>query len=500
MTTRQKVKRALQNPRILIYRPFSLFTDLEVASGILLVLGALLALILANSPLAESFHHLLEDEIALGPLVIESPLHFVNDALMAIFFLVVGLEIKREFLIGELATASQRVLPIVAALGGMLVPAGIYSIVISVSGAPAADLKGWGIPMATDIAFALGILMLLGRRVPLSLKVFLTAVAIVDDLGAIVVIAVFYTNELVMSGILIAVVSLLALVVLNRLGARNPIIYIFFGVILWAGVATSGIHATIAGVMLAMTIPASTRIDTSVFHKRANELLDQFESAGIQGKDIRTNPHQFELLLKLESLAEEAQAPLQRLEHSLRPYIMYAIMPVFALANAGVTIDGSMSDFFTQPVTWGIVLGLVLGKPIGILSAVYLSVRLGWGRLPNYVRWPQMIGVGFLAGIGFTMSLFITGLAFATNPHLIDVAKIGILLASLIAGVTGVLILVGTSRIPSVVPAESDAAGETASSNDSSDANDSAPPFENAPQPAIEGKEQSEQERIPTLD
>ena len=399
----------------------------------------MIALIWANSPWAESYAHLWETDItfSVGAFHLSKELiHWINDGLMAVFFFVVGLEIKREVLVGELSSPRQAILPIVAAIGGMAFPAGFY-LLFNQSGPAHA---GWGIPMATDIAFALGVLSLLGKRVPLSLKIFLTAVAIVDDLGAVLVIALFYTSEVVWVSLLIGVIFLALLVAANRLGIRNPLVYSLLGLGLWLAFLQSGIHATIAGVLLALTIPVQTRINADEFVSNANYFLDQFRKSGKHGENVLTNQSQRAVLQAMESATEHAQTPLQRFEHSLHPWVSYLIMPVFALANAGVELKGNLLDTFTQPVTLGIMAGLIFGKQIGIFATSFLAVKLKWADLPSDITWKHLYGLGWLAGIGFTMSLFIASLAFGKS-EILPLAKTGILLASLISAIVGAVIL-----------------------------------------------------------
>jgi len=318
----------------------------------------------------------------------------------------------------------------------MVVPAGLY-LIFNPNG-PGSD--GWGIPMATDIAFALGVLSLLGKRVPLSLKIFLTAVAIVDDLGAVLVIAIFYTSEIMWVSLAIAAVFLGALAAMNRLGVRDPIVYTILGLGLWVAFLKSGVHATIAGVLLALTIPVRTRINTKEFVDNANYFLDKFENNGEPGEDVLTNKTQRTALMGIEMAAEHAQTPLQRMEHKLHPWVSYFIMPVFAFANAGVTISGDFLSVFTQPVTLGIMVGLIFGKQIGVFAGSYLAVKLKWADLPSGMTWPRLYGLSLLAGIGFTMSLFIASLAFGESEYLAP-AKAGILVASLVSGLFGAFIL-----------------------------------------------------------
>lgn len=422
-----------------ILGPMQRFISREASSGIILLTMAIIALILANSPLAGSYQALLDTHlgISLGPFVLEDTvLHWVNDGLMAIFFFLVGLEIKREVVVGELADPRAAALPIVAALGGVLVPAAIY-VALNV-GQPGA--RGWGVPMATDIAFALGCLALLGDRVPFALKVFLTAVAIVDDLIAVLVIAVFYSGGLNVVALGIGIGVLGVLMLANILGMRHVLLYCGLGVVVWLAFLQSGVHATIAGVLIALTIPARNRIDAPTFLQCARDLLSVFERSAQEPSPMLTDQVQQESVIELEELCEQVQAPLQKLEHALQGWVALVIMPIFALANAGVALSAQSFSSESLPVVLGIVFGLVLGKPIGLLGAAWLAVRTGLADLPQGVTWRQMAGVGVLAGIGFTMSLFIAALAFA-QPEVLATAKLGILIASLIAGSAGLLLL-----------------------------------------------------------
>jgi len=427
-----------------ILSPFQEFFQQEASSGILLIIATIIALIWANSPWAESYIHLWETRISISIGTFELSkdlLHWINDGLMAVFFFVVGLEIKREVLVGELSSPRQAILPIVAAIGGMALPAGFY--LLFNAGGPAH--AGWGIPMATDIAFALGVLSLLGDRVPLTLKIFLTAVAIVDDLGAVLVIALFYTSNLVWVSLLIGVLFLVTLIIMNRLGVRSPLVYSLLGFGLWVVFLKSGIHATIAGVLLAMTIPVRTRINTDEFFSHTSFFLDEFRKQGKPGESVLTNKSQRAALQAIEVAAEHAQTPLQRLEHVLHPWVSNFIMPVFALANAGVVLSGSLGTILIQPVTIGIMAGLIFGKQIGVFLASYIAVKLKWADLPSGMTWKRLYGLAWLAGIGFTMSLFITSLAF-TETGILAMAKAGILFASLISGTVGAFILSRNKR------------------------------------------------------
>jgi len=423
----------------------------EAFGGILLLVCALTALIWANSPWGAAYDALWSTELTLGTVqyhLTESLRHWVNDGLMAIFFFVVGLEIKRELLVGELASPRRAALPAIAALGGVLVPAGIYLLLNR--GTVGGD--GWGIPMATDIAFALGVLALLGDRIPLGLTVFLTALAIVDDIAAVLVIAVFYTAQVHWQALGLAAVILVGLILANGLGLRRPVVYATLGLALWVAVFESGVHATVAGVLLAFTIPANTRIDPRAFLVRSRAVLNEFERAGT-GDDtsasILTNGARQEALAELEDAVEGAGAPLQRMEHVLHPWVAFAIVPLFALANAGVRIEGDLGAALGNRVTLGVILGLVLGKQLGVTVAAWLAVRSGMTDLPEGVGWRHIYGAGWLAGIGFTMALFVADLAFADAGEggLLTSAKLGILVASLLAGIGGWLILSRRSAI-----------------------------------------------------
>ena len=381
-----------------ITRPFQEFFRLESASGIFLAGFTLLALIWANSPWKESYEAVWNTEVSIGlssARLSKSLLHWINDGFMTVFFLLVGLEIKRELLIGELAEIKKATLPIAAALGGMIVPALIYIAINHQT----STVSGWGVPMATDIAFSLGVLTLLGKRIPYQLKIFLTAFAIVDDLGAVLVIAIFYTSEISFVALGATGTLLVALQVLNKRGVRRLLPYLLVGLLLWLAVLKSGVHATIAGVMLAMTIPARR-------HSEKNT----------EG------------------------TPLQTLEHALHPWVSFIIMPVFALSNAGVELSVQFLSAILHPIGLGIILGLLLGKQIGITLFSWLAVRTGIASLPTSVRWLHVYGASLLGGIGFTMSLFIAVLAFGEG-HLLSIAKIGVLIASGLAGTAGWIVL-----------------------------------------------------------
>ena len=428
-------------PIVAILRPFQQFAASEASSGLLLLSCTAVALAWANSPWAATYFSFWETPLSLGwgaGALTKSLVVWIDDGLMALFFLVVGLEIKREVLVGELASPRQAVLPVAAAVGGMLVPAGLYAAFNW--GGP--GLIGWGVPMATDIAFSLGVLALLGSRVPTTLKIFLTALAIVDDIGAVLVITVFYSHGIAWPALILAGGFMGALVVANRLGAARPLVYLILGAGLWLAILESGIHATVAGVLLALTVPARTRIQAAEFLAKSRAILEAFARAGGPEETPLTNETRQAAVQTLERVCEQVQTPLQRLEHGLHPWVVFGIMPLFALANAGVALGSGAVAALTQPVTLGILAGLVLGKPLGISLATWVAVRLGLTHLPAGTTWRQIIGVACLGGIGFTMSLFIAGLAFGEGD-LLAMAKIGILAASVLAGVAGWLILRG---------------------------------------------------------
>lgn len=422
-----------------VLMPFQEFFRSKSTGGILLIISAAVALIWANSPWAASYLALWETKftVGYGHFELSKPLLlWVNDGLMALFFFVVGLEIKREFMVGELSTRSQAVLPIVAAFGGMVVPAAIFAL-INIGGP---GTHGWGIPMATDIAFALGILALLGDRVPYQLKIFLTAVAIVDDIGAVLVIALFYTSQIAGWMLLAAAVLLIIAYIGNRMGIRTPVFYAVIGCLVWLAVLKSGVHSTVAGVLMAFTIPARTRCDAAGFLYNANTILDDYKSSVQPGTSVLTNSTMNSALLSMQHISSRAQTPLQRLEQGLHPMVDYAIMPIFALANAGVILGGDFGSLLTSQVTLGTGLGLLLGKPIGIALSVWGIVKLS-GGWPGGMSIRHFIGAGLLGGIGFTMSLFIAALAFSESPAMLNSAKTAILAASTLAGVAGYLVL-----------------------------------------------------------
>jgi NhaA family Na+:H+ antiporter len=369
----------------------------------------------------------------------ESLLHWINDGLMVIFFFVVGLEIKREVTSGELASARRAALPIAGAIGGMLIPAAIYLALNS--GGPAQ--QGWGIPMATDIAFTLGILTVMGSRVPLPLKVFITALAIADDLGAILVIAIFYTSEISWVALGIALIIFFILIGFNRARVYSPLPYAIMGIGLWLAFLQSGIHPTIAGVLLAVTIPSRSPANIRTLLVQVISLLQSFELPALwqESPDSKRQA----AVSTIEHIGERMQSPAQRLEELLAPWSTYIILPLFALANAGVAISSDSISTLSSRVSIGIILGLVIGKPLGIAIISYGAARLGLAELPEGLQWRQLAGASFLAGIGFTMALFIGNAAFSNEPNLLEISKLAILVASLIAAVLGSVALLVTS-------------------------------------------------------
>jgi Na+:H+ antiporter, NhaA family len=378
-------------------KPFKWFFQLEAASGLVLLIAAIIALVVSNSNLSELYFGTLEQYLFIGVNNFGLKLsvhHWINDLLMAVFFFFVTLEIKREFIQGELSNLKKALLPIIGAIGGMVIPALVY---IAINFGNTETLNGWAIPSATDIAFSLGILSLLGSRVPISLKIFLTALAIIDDLGAILIIAFFYSGDLSISYLSLILISYILLLLLNKFGVKKFIPYLIIGAFMWFFTYKSGIHATIAGVLLASTIP----------HR-------------IKNKD-------FSLLIKLE--------------HAISPYVAFMIMPIFAFANAGVSLSSLL-----EPVPLGILLGLFIGKQVGVMLISFLSVKFGVAQMPNNASWLSLYGVSVLTGVGFTMSLFVGNLAFAENIHYIDGVKIGVLAGSLLSTIFGYFILLYASK------------------------------------------------------
>lgn len=419
-------------------RPFVRFSRIEASSGIVLLGAAVLALVWANSPWAEAYFSLLDEHITIEVLAFhldESLLHLINDGLMAVFFFVVGLEIKRELVLGDLRDPKAAALPVLAALGGMVVPALIY---VAFNAGTAAS-HGWGIPMATDIAFALGIVALLGSRVPSGAKLFLLAVAIADDIGAIAVIAIFYTSDLDIGYLAGAIGGLLVVWLAGRVHIRAMWFYVPLGIVIWYLTLESGVHATLAGVALGFLTPARPFYGPEEFDRRARAILDQYPANDITTTSAQEHADHEALLLS--DIASESVAPLNRLERRLVAWSSFVIVPLFALANAGVDFrDVSFTEALASPVALGVGLGLVVGKVVGISLASLGAVRFGLGRLPPGTSWAHVFGLSAVAGIGFTVSLFVAGLAF-TDPHLTDLAKVGIFSGSLVAGILGSLLL-----------------------------------------------------------
>ena len=420
-----------------IATPFEEFIHRQTTTGILLMTCAVIALIIANTPLIVPYEKLLHIKLGLfaGSWRIEYDVHhWINDGLMAIFFFVVGLEIKREVLMGGLSNPRNAILPVAAAIGGMLVPAFFYYLINS--DGPGA--RGWGIPMATDIAFAVGVMALLGSRVPKSLLTFLVALAIVDDLGAVTVIAIFYTETINVYYLGAAALITLLMYMLNLMGIRSTLPYFLFAIALWVAMQGSGVHATIAGIFAAWTIPAYSRFTPAAFSAEMRSLLDRFDKHGEDGKALINNPKQAGLVWKMGQAHDLGISPLQRLESGLHIPSTYLVIPLFALANAAIPLDmKSISNAFVDPVAQGIVFGLVVGKLVGVAGSVWLVLKLGIGVLPNDVNFRHIIGAAFVAGIGFTMSIFISDLAFKWDGDIVVVAKMGILFASLVAGICG---------------------------------------------------------------
>ena len=429
--------------------PFDRFVRTSVSGTALLLVGTALALLFANSPLAGLYSDFFEAELTIGTEAfgLTEPIReWINEALMAFFFFLVGLEIKRELLVGELSTVRKASLPAIAALGGMLVPAGIYLAFNSglVSNGVSEGVDGWGIPMATDIAFALAVLYLLGDRVPSNLRTFLAALAIADDVGAVLVIAIFYTAEIHLTALLIAAGLVAVLAIAGRGGTNYPLFYAGGGILVWLAVFESGVHATIAGVLVAATVPARSWINASEFLSRSRQALEEFEDSFDEGDSVLSNARQQAAIEQMRKTGQQAETPMQNLQNHLDRWVAFVVLPVFALANAGLVLSGLIETFTSRAAlsaASGIFFGLLVGKPIGITLFTYLAVKLGVSDLPAGVRWPHVAGVGLLGGIGFTVSLFITGLAFGEGSLLAEAARVGIFAGSLVAGTAGLSVL-----------------------------------------------------------
>ena len=411
------------------------FINEEAYGGIFLIFVAIVALIWANSSFYESYHYIWHEfnvGYTWGEFELDGSLHhWINDGLMALFFFVIGLEIKREIMGGELSSIKKASLPIAAAVGGMVIPAILYAIVTIKY---PEYINGWGVPMATDIAFALGLLALLGKRVHINLKIFLTALAIADDLGAILVIAVFYTESINYNELLSGAFFIGVLIIGNIAGVRRTSFYGIIGFLgVWMAFLFSGVHATIAGILIALTIPANTKVAENEYFIKLTDYLGKFnKEKRIEGSLL--SQEQAHLMAKIELLNKQAQTPLQKLEHALHPLVAFFILPIFALSNAGVHVEGSVVEMILHPLSLGIIVGLVLGKFIGVSLFSHLVVRLKIATLPEGITWRQIYGVAFLAGIGFTMSIFISELAFS-NEEYKQISKVGIMAASFISAV-----------------------------------------------------------------
>ncbi len=422
-----------------IVGPFQRFFKIEAASGILLIICTAIAMIMANSAASDAYTRMVNWELSVqvgNVFKLSKPLIlWINDGFMAIFFFVVGMEIKREILVGELSTFRQASLPIFAAIGGMVIPASVF--VILHGNNPGSE--GWGIPMATDIAFSLGILSLLGKRVPLALKVFLAAFAIVDDMGAVIVIAAFYSESVGWDNLMIAGTLFIMLFLAVRAGMRNPGVFLVVGIFIWYYFLKSGLHPTVAGVALAFIVPAKRSIKLSVFNRVTKSNLKAFENIDSEEK-LLLNKEQLEALDNMEVYYSKVHSPLQSLEHRMHGFTSFFVMPVFAIANAGVLLSASPGESVIGPLSINIALALILGKVLGIIIFAWLGIRLKITALPPGTKWIHLVGLGFLGGIGFTMSMFISSLAYK-DAGLLNHAKIGILMGSLVAGILGYLIL-----------------------------------------------------------
>jgi NhaA family Na+:H+ antiporter len=420
--------------------------NLERNTGIVMIITTTLAVIIANSPWSDEFHHLLLDKFIIGclpgPQLELSLEEWINDGLMVMFFFMAGLEMKREIAVGELSTGKKAALPLFAAVGGMIVPALIF---VSINyNEP--HLKGWGIPIATDIAYSLGILGLLAKRVPRELRTFLIALAIFDDLGAILVIAIFYSSSISFLWLGGGILAFGALMVLNRFNVKLLRFYALLGFVMWVCFLYSGIHPTIAGVLLAIAIPSKAVFESQQFLERTKERIEALSKTSIQKLDPLTEKAQGDIIERIRLETKRSNPPLIRVENQFRKFNSFFVVPMFVIANAGVTFKGRSLELITEPLTLGIILGLLVGKVLGITFFSWLAVRFKISNLPENLGFKRILGVSFIAGIGFTMSLFITHLAFDDRAA-IDAAKIGILLASLVAGIIGFLFLRNQLRI-----------------------------------------------------
>ncbi len=426
-------------------RPIETFMSNEASSGIVLLLAAVAALVWANAPFGETYERFWSTELVIeigGFHLAETLEALVNDGLMAIFFFLVGLEIKRELVLGELRDPKAAALPVMGALGGMIFPALIFVALVAGQGGEA--LRGWGVPVATDIAFSLGVLAVLGKRVPTGAKIFLLALAIADDLGGILVIALFYTSGLSFVWLGLGLAGLALIYLASKVGIRSYVFYTPMAFAVWFFFLESGVHATIAGVALAFLTPARPMYSVPEYDAKARRILDMYVPKG--ETQVQRERSDFEAMM-LADIARESVSPLTRLEHRLQPWVAFGIIPIFALANAGVRFEGSISDALLSRVALGVALGLLVGKTVGISLFTWLAVRLGWGRLPRETTWRHIVGVAAVAGIGFTVALFIAALAF-TTPEFADEAKVGIFAGSILAGLLGAGIFLTAPRAP----------------------------------------------------
>ncbi len=424
-----------------IFRPAQSFFKNEASSSVLLLLSTIVALVWVNSYIAETYHHLWRTKfsIAIGDYcVTKSLIHWIDEGLMTFFFFTVGLEIKREILVGELSSTKKALLPVIAALGGMIVPGAIYfafNFGTSTAG-------GWGIPMATDIAFALGAIAVFGKKLPVGLRIFLSAFAIADDLGAVLIIALFYTQEIVWHYLVVSIFFIFALALANFLWIRWTLLYVLLGLAIWFAVLGSGIHPTVAGIVVAMFIPARGKYDTDRFVQKVKKLMGGFqcEDQGC-GYSILLDRDHLDAVHALEVACHDVETPLQRMEHALHPWVAFLVLPLFALCNAGLSFHGlSIADTVVHPLALGITLGLCVGKPLGITLFSYVAAKAGIVSLPDGVSWSHILGVSMLGGIGFTMSLFISGLSFP-DPDLYNLSRLWIFVGSLLAAFAGLLLL-----------------------------------------------------------
>jgi NhaA family Na+:H+ antiporter len=424
-----------------ILGPAQRFFRKQVASSVLLLAATAIALVWANSNVAETYHSFWHTEFSLsfGKFHISKSLvHWINDGLMALFFFTVGLEIKRELLVGELASPKKALLPVIAALGGMLVPALIY-IAFNLG---SSNLEGWGIPMATDIAFALGAVAIFGHKLPVNLRIFLAAFAIADDLGAVLVIAIFYTKEIVWSYLLVCAMLIFCLAIANLLWIRRTLVYAALGLAIWFFVLGSGIHPTVAGVIVSFFIPARGRYDTDRFLQNVNQIMEKFKCEEQScGYSILLNQEHLQAVQSLELACHDVETPLQRLMHGLHPWVAFTILPFFALSNTGLNFHGvNISEVAVHTVSLGILFGLVVGKPLGVMLFSFIAVKSKMGSLPKNVKWSHILGSAMLGGIGFTMSLFISDLSFS-SVDMLTYAKMAILSASVLSAVIGITFL-----------------------------------------------------------